>query len=428
MTVKNISAETLTEARRLISVLPQAARIDPARIDWWLDEVLMKEPGRLLWHVQRLRGIGASESGGMVLWARGEYSMSSARDLVASKLLMQAPEGENGNTRRGIRLEPVIREMFFEKFHGARRREDIAQAMLRVTDPEHPWVVGNPDDVFEMGGGIFVVDHKSPNPDTFDSLQSAGGIKFEYAVQLHQLRRIANLALKQMGDERQVSGLILSQLDYNSFDIDAQEIDYDPELEAELLSVGDMIWRDHVCAGLLPAALSKPVIDPAELPKDLAAVLPLAASEFLATNYLAAQLKEMADGVRKDIAASIGDFAIRDRVIAMGGIRVSERRVINPEQLRTACERAGEPVPEGVPDAKELKALVARLAAAGESEDALFDTSIDVRASMAKSGQEFEIREAFKADAAASANRITEEIRASVVAAHAPSARPAPRP
>ena len=66
--------------------------------------------------LRRLAGFGASEIGILVGEQRGLYSpFSTAREVVARKLLLDPPTPANPHQRRGILLEPLIRETFLRQ-------------------------------------------------------------------------------------------------------------------------------------------------------------------------------------------------------------------------------------------------------------------------------------------------------------------------
>ena len=396
----------------LKETLPQARMIPDERIRAWIDRVCEVEADRLEWHALRARGIGGSESGPLVTGFRGEYDFNSPRDIIAGKLLMDAPDGGSGDTRRGIALEPVARQLLMEK-HPFRQRPDIVAAMADVLDLEHPWLVGNPDDILELipTGQLFVTDYKVPRPDTLEACRKVGGVKFDYVVQLHHMKKLADHALEMMGDSKRIEGLILTSLDTNNWDVDVQEVSYDPALDNEIMSVCDMYWNDFVLKGELPPPPDRKVLSNDEIPVATQEDLKQAAAEFLATKSLAAELTKHAN-LRADAVTRITEeFRLADKSIKFMGVTVKAVSAMDKVKVALLCIRNSLDVPKDDAPEPEWIAAIDNLRQLGEDVAPCFEETHRVSVSMAKSGAAAEIVSTFKLEAAVRADHLMQKIQ-----------------
>ena len=97
--------------------------------------------------LRRLAGFGASEIGILVGEQRGLYSpFSTAREVVARKLLLDPPTPADPHRRRGILLEPLIRETFLRQ-SGAVRQPEWTQRIATHRPARWPWMQATPDDI-----------------------------------------------------------------------------------------------------------------------------------------------------------------------------------------------------------------------------------------------------------------------------------------
>lgn len=235
---------------KIVAALPQRDQISDSVVARWVERTGNIDPGRIEWHARRCRGFGGSDIGTLVRGLRGMPmdGFSTDREIVQSKLMLRSPDPQNGHTRRGTILEPLIRDLFLARYQ-AKARNDIVDAMQSYVSTKHPWLVGNPDEIAEMpDGSIWVIDYKSPTPKTMDEYRSAGGISFDYSAQVHQMELIAREAANV-----EIAGRLLCSFDIMEGDIDVRFVEYDPDLVADILRAGDYYWNEFVMKGLVPA-------------------------------------------------------------------------------------------------------------------------------------------------------------------------------
>lgn len=290
--------------RSLVDSLPQRPLVADATIDRWLDRTQAVDPGRVDWHIRRCRGFGGSDIGTMVRGFRGMPmdGFSTDREIVQSKLMLRSPDAQNGHTRRGTILEPLIRDLFLARYK-AKPRTDVVDAMQKHFSPEHPWLVGNPDEVAEMpDGSIWVVDYKSPTPRTIKEYQEKDGVSFDYSAQVHQMQLIAEESSKV-----KIAGRLLCSFDIMEGDIDVRFIEYDADLMTDILRAGDYYWQEFVMKGLLPdlpnRAAPLELVDP-RMQSKLEAI----SDELINSHALATVSYAHAAALKERLSATIGSY------------------------------------------------------------------------------------------------------------------------
>lgn len=225
--------------------LPQRQFINDVDARIWVDSVLEREPDRAWWHFERLFGIGGSEIGVFLGHEEGMYHpFTTARKITESKLLRAPLEATNGDMQRGTAMEDTAQGMYRGKVEarGGIARQDLMEKMKGYYDPEHPWLVGNPDDIVEENGKIYIVDYKVPMPDQIAHYDHTG-VPFYYAAQVHHYRLIA----EKCGIH--IDGLRLCSLDLKAWDIDERPVPYSQETTDAIIATGDKFWFDHVMVG-----------------------------------------------------------------------------------------------------------------------------------------------------------------------------------
>ena len=190
--------------------LRHADVIDADNAAHWLAGMMTREPDRMLWHVERADGIGASGVWNYVIEDRGGRAhLSCARLEDERRLFMRFPEEATTAMERGTYLESVLRGAA-HKLYGL-RTDDAAMGAFSaaVVVPSHPWMKGNPDDIatqvsrpdFRM-----VIDYKCPSEE-HDEPESVADY---YVSQTHQY----GLMSSQSGfpiHQMQIVNLILPQ-------------------------------------------------------------------------------------------------------------------------------------------------------------------------------------------------------------------------
>lgn len=235
-----------------LSDLPQRRFINDVDAEIWVDSVLAQEPARAWWHFERLFGVGGSEIGVFLGHEEGMFHpFTTARKIVESKLLRAPLEQTNGDMRRGTAMEVIAQGLYRDrvKARGGKAREDLMEKMKGYYDPEHPWLVGNPDDMVEENGKVYIVDYKVPMPDQIAHYDH-DGIPFYYEAQLHHYRLIAaKCGIK-------IDGLRLCSLNLKAWDIDERPVTYKQDVTDAIIATGDKFWFDHVMTGKPPATMT----------------------------------------------------------------------------------------------------------------------------------------------------------------------------
>ena len=239
----NDEADVVPSALR---ALPQARHLDAERMaTWWQAARALAATdafGSSLTPAQQLRrlaGFGASEIGILVGEQRGLYSpFSTAREVVARKLLLDPPTPANPHQRRGILLEPLIRETFLRQ-SGAVRQPAWTQRIATHRPARWPWMQATPDDVVELAGRRVLVDYKAP-------AEPLTEVSLPYACQLHQTGLIA----ADLGYA--VDARVLVAWNHPRGTPEVLVCAHDPALEAEIVAVGTHYWNAYVLQGALP--------------------------------------------------------------------------------------------------------------------------------------------------------------------------------
>ncbi len=236
-----------------LAELPQRPFINDVDADAWVDSVISREPERADWHIDRLFGIGGSEIGTLLAADDGLFHpFSTARDITAAKLLSKTLEPANGDMARGTACEPMARDLYraMVAARGGHPREDLLAAIAAAdNDPDHPWLIGNPDDIVEENGKVYIIDYKVPMPDQIAHYDDTG-VPFYYAAQLHHYRAIAT----RLGIH--IDGLRLGSMNFKAWNIDERDIPYDQNLHDRIMASGDRYWNDYVLKGRLAPTIT----------------------------------------------------------------------------------------------------------------------------------------------------------------------------
>lgn len=229
-----------------IRALPQASQIEEANARAWVDSVLDIDPERADWHLKRCNFIGGSRIGALVAAHMGMYSMTQPHEIARDLLLQDPIQPPNSHMRRGIDMEPLVRKRFREEY-GATGREDLIEAVQNASSEHHPWMGGNPDDIVEINGRLWMVDYKAAGEAPHDP-------PVEYAAQVHYYDYLLACHLGMEPDfpadvppDRDrplaVDGMIICYLDYRHWCTAAFEIPFNPEVFKAMRVAGDYAWR-----------------------------------------------------------------------------------------------------------------------------------------------------------------------------------------
>src|SRR3546814_6266959 len=94
----------------------------------------------------------------------GVLPVPSGFEVGEQKLLMCAPSGPTVDTKRGIELEPFIRDRFEDGLSREgipfRHRDDLQKLIERAPHPEYPGLRAYLDGINEIEDQIWIVDFK----------------------------------------------------------------------------------------------------------------------------------------------------------------------------------------------------------------------------------------------------------------------------
>ena len=307
--------------------LPQAARFGAGRAEAWVAELRRQEADGALGgltpeqHLRRLGGFGASEIGTLVGERRGERSpFGTARELVARKLLLDVPAPPDEHMRRGIAMEPLIREAFLRQT-GAARLEALTRRVAAHNPARHPWMQCTPDDFVELGGRLVLVDYKAP-------AEPLASLDLSYTCQLHQIGLVA----EDLGYPVDLRALVAWNHPRGRPEVLVCE--RDPALEAEIVAAGERYWTAHVLAGELPPwpARGGRALDLAALSPEAKAELEALAERWLRLEVLAGEAGRMSEEARDALAARCRSHGLTETVDS-GPVRIKPRPAWDPDAV-----------------------------------------------------------------------------------------------
>lgn len=338
---------------QVVPSLAQGKHIKEADARVWYQSVMKLDPERLGWHIARLNGLGGSDVGEIVAWKLGVFNVfKTPRDIIDEKLLRKPIQQQTKVMRRGTYLESVIQQFFLEDFN-ATSRTDLAKKIDAQTDPKHPWLRGNVDDVVEINGYIFVVDYKSPTK------AKASDAALQYAGQVHQYGHLLGLATGEPAHSH-----IVASFDYAKGEVVPVEVPYDQEVMDAVLDGGDEIWN-HVLNGTHPE-LNQFNAEDNEYSEEQAGQIAILEEEFIRYKLLA----DAATGKQKELAALLvqklnndGAYTLKGQKVPLEVLTGSAREKLDDEQAHSILATAGvDPAEFMVPDknldeAKVMEAL-----------------------------------------------------------------------
>ncbi len=150
--------------------LPQGRFFTEQHIDAW-------------WAALAERATSDAHWSGLTLEQHLRRLFMTARELVARKLLLELPTPADDHLRRGLVMEPLIREEFLRR-SGAARREDLAERVVAHTPARWSWMRATPDDFLDINGVLGVVDYKAP-------AEPMTELALGHRCQLHQIGLLA---------------------------------------------------------------------------------------------------------------------------------------------------------------------------------------------------------------------------------------------
>lgn len=351
---------------RWVPTLPQAVHIDRETALSWREQVKAIEPDRFAWHFRRLFGIGGSEIGEIVAQSRDEpCQFQTPREIALSKLMRSAPTGQDPVLRRGVLMEPVIRQVFHEDFDVVpmERQRAVIEA---YRDLDHPWMRGNLDDFVLFERRPCIVDYKAPG-------EVHGEVPLLYICQLHQYGHLY-LGARAQGlavhpDEIEPPSLINVRFHYSSGCARLATVRWSDEIHAAILAAGDTFW-ESVLAGQIPdwAPRKQKVLKLNEVERNHLASL----EDSLVRALL---LREATEAARTEISEAMvqvvtqgGSRLVHDHKPDLFGLTMGVRRAVDEDlytRLATNNKQAVQDL--SVATSKfDTEAMAARLSELGE--------------------------------------------------------------
>lgn len=285
----------------------------------WLEAVKLSDPERIDWHAKRLSGFGSSDIGHLVLSLREEYDpFKDAAAVVLEKLMKSYPSPEGGDTKRGLFLEPVVRDEFI-KMVGGKRRDDLVEGFTELRVEGHPWMVGNPDDIIEIDGKLIVVDYKVPRPSTLEDREKQQSTEFSYVCQLHHLLHIGR------SNKMKLDGMAVVPFDTNEWRAKPRIIEYNNDLMNEIIRAGDLYWNEYVMKGLVPPFVIKPTFDTSKFSDEQLERMNELSARFLTAKMIEKASKTRCSQIVEEIVSMTQPFNLEDARINLPGGTISAK-------------------------------------------------------------------------------------------------------
>lgn len=392
--------------------LPQYKFLDPDDISKWIEHVLLADPERAMWHMDRLFRFGGSEIGPLCQSRRNlaakhvneaGYAHMTDRDIFSLKYLKSFPHAQNAAMTRGTVFEPVLLDLFERelktRYKKVTKRDDLVNLIANANFDEFKWVRVQVDAIFECDGEIILIDAKFPSPDGLKAL------KYQEPVMYTGQVRIGKMIANRLGID--VAEVMVSPFDIVKCKFDNIIVPFDHKLEDELLDVGQENYH-RLCNGLWPApAFPKFAIGyRSEVPQDIQKSIVEIATLRVVSTQAKNKIDELEDTVspylQKLESVTQEDFRIEIGPVNLTGKNV---RKFNKENARSLLLENGcdaTHVEKIKNNATNLKKALKNLEIDPELiESVCFDNDyqVEVAATRAPKGDQHEILSALKVDA-----------------------------
>lgn len=358
---------------QVVPALPQGAHVKQGDARRWYQSVVELDPQRLVWHIERLKGLGGSDVGEIAAWKMGAFNVfKTPRDIIDEKLLRRPIEPQNKNMRRGTYLEPFIQRLFLEDY-GAVSRPDLIEAVQGHQCTDHPWMRGNPDDIVEIAGGLYVVDYKSPS-DAGEARR--GHVPLQYAAQVHQY----GFLLAEKTGSKPDSHLVACY-DHPNGEVAVVEVPYNADIMAAVLCGGDEIWQ-HVVNGTHPELQAYQKNDLTFDPHQQATIAQLEET-FIRQKLLAdaayASLKTTAEALEKEFRAQ-EDVLLKGQKLPLEVLGATVKQTLDEEAAYQVIQSVGLDPQAFMVDGDKLDApkVLAALETAGLCPSEFFERKLDL--------------------------------------------------
>lgn len=377
---------------RMIDKLPQADHISDERRSHWLDIMYKRDPERIEWHIERLRGFGGSEIGALVLGREGKKGrFHDARHILMQKLMIIPADPETYAMVMGTLGEQVVRNQFLDFCEG-NSRVDLIHQFKGYVHKEHPWMRATPDDVVDIDSTLYLTDYKLPTEAVMDEYREQESIDFEYACQLTQ----GSIIGRDLGVN--IDNSLLVNLDTKQREtgyLNIRELEFNAQLKEQIIEAGNHYFN-LLLEGILPEPIKKPVVDLSTDP-----ALKEAMDELAIALVLQREAKTQAEIVRAKVDTLIGDNQ-SEGAIKDGLVNLSVRKTIDNETLLKESARLGIKVEDftETQEAINYKGLAAAVEEKMETDSSiLYSASHTIQLPTGKKGDRIEKLNEIKASA-----------------------------
>jgi hypothetical protein len=331
----------------------------------WYEVTKDIEPERFKWHFERLRGPGGTGIGEIVAATMKEPALfSTLTEIAKSKLMITTPEKPDKVMRRGIVLEPITQQFFYDDCDAVQATEAV-NAINNAHYEDTPWIVGNVDDVVtrSLGGlakkKLIVVDYKASAEDHDDApIQYKGQTHFYRAI---LTREMEEGRVKIEGFAPEDIELAIVYFDYQSGSVNIVDIPYSEEIEEAALNQGALFW-EKVKVGDLAGIKEMEYVheEPEEIDYSEEQLENIASLEdkWSTLNLMKSVTESFANEALKELISALsqdGEYALRGRKdlpLSMGTSSV--RFNLNEEQVEALLSRRNIPLDTVLSDNRKL--------------------------------------------------------------------------
>jgi len=257
----------------------------------YLDQVVKN----VRFHIKRVNGIGGSEMSVLYTEYKGGFfpiEGVDAASVVAQKLCLTTPGVGNGNTRRGIELEPYARKSFEKKMKkfGLKVHHDAFEALNKLNIEggvkNHEWMKSSPDGIYyeEKTGKVWLVDFKVPSEHSA-FLEMTENPQDYYRAQLAQYKYHLGVA------GIKVDHVALVPFSTKDWDVGIAEFNITEELTNDVLAAGDKYWKNILNNELPVRPMSENFQYVNEMPKEAQQII----ADFILTKRMMSIAKNRDD-------------------------------------------------------------------------------------------------------------------------------------
>jgi len=289
-------------------LLPHHALLNPNRVERYLDEAVPRGYKDAYWDLKRRGGFGGSEMGAVVDFARGKvecdpYPDGGPSNLIAHKFLFRTFQEETVDMARGHRMEPLLRAMLKREIQCETDRDAMAAFKKFVRSAEHPWRVGNTDDIILLPNGQrWIVDYKAPREHNAQAYQGEDGVPDPNPAWLPQLLHYEEIAREL---DIRIDGRMIVMWDPLAAKLVPFRFMRDEQMIREMTEAGDTLYHDYLMKALIPPPLTpKRIVLDGKVEQDLQ----LLAQQLVRAKLMAKEAKKVEAELVEDLTRKISEL------------------------------------------------------------------------------------------------------------------------